>query len=1350
MGKNTLEIAPNTVKFDSLTDLRTELGKNTQDKERLGEFEKTIDEALKDWEEHGVIEFTRDEWESLITHDKLPPIEAQKKLLKEKIWERKEITEGTKEQKKGFMKEIEGTVTEKVNGIKVSAAEKIQTLKEKAEKIKQYSKPWLLFLGIGLSLKLWGYKLGNWFSGLFGKKWEYDSKIQEIEMEKEFLADPEAALKKYGAEAKEKFEAGKDGVREKWKEVMSKIPALAAISAVAVGIYAIARRFLPESVTKNVDPEDGKSILKALKGRKFLKLFGAGGLALLGAGGLFFYFSENPDKLKSLWDMPEDAEGKKSWWKKALWVAGIDDHEGGNHFLSYINGEKIKEKLEQRPLEEWKVWLKDHPLYKNTMWKMEDLGNKLLLMQKENPAAFKATLAAVWLVAWVGFVISASTRAIDIAKTFLISATKSAGKHPIMWAGWLIAWISGLTALAHIQIKEDASVDDIREMVWGVFDYDDFKNDISWMPDLIEAPVDKVADCLRDNGAVLAAFITDFCDKFWEKTGQAARDWLILDTHERIAGKNTEWLEAFMQDLKTNKIENIEKLCGEDKKSGVIGWMISKLKKDEKFTEKDIHSLMKATEWTKIRIFPEWWNKDEGRFIQFVTLDENNQPIGMAKNICLNPALSESSQEEASRDFKYNPYDTNTAMEALWNIWEWGRNLVSDLTAAMTAWENEKSKSLADKIMQSGWVLLQAGGNLLLQYGKAIVLLPRMAIEQLIPGGKEYDCQEALVEYAGGMLPIFAVGLGKKALIGGTWWKVLCDTVRLPYDSTKVWYKIFKRAIKWDLAGILRDPAVSINDRFFGRLKSKVPFAENIRMKGKLQRVRWILEKQKWYKDMDMEKTSWYKALDQELSSIVDGTAQGKLRDLIWIKHSNDLSKAKNSIADIDAAIDGINKKLSPEEMLKLREETTKAAERWELTPSNNDLDTLQKQREDLDTQKRSMDNERTKLEEEVLEWEKKWKDISKQKKRLSEMNTSHNEIFAEHAKVRENIEALARWERAPHVINTGKIWKMKMRWKGILGVAAVLWAGVVIAKGIDAIKWDSKSYRDKSAKEILDEWNPAEDGIDYFGYGENEWTKEVTIISEYHCESPKDFEKKLDAISASYSEDLWTFFTQVEEWSPATPETINKVCDAHEKKIWEVKKLLGNNKNMMTAFWKDKFTSPDTGEEIIPDDLRKGGFKAFMFIHKNAEWKFLLDTMNKQDLKNVLTQIYDASDKQDFLKKNLGSTAGTVTDIGLRVAPFTWSAMSGIDAVKDFQHGNISSGLWNVGWCVWWFALDIAGVVSFGGTTALGTGLRVVKAWAVTAVHTGILLTGQWVQHYFDNARSESIEIDNLSEDIK
>ncbi len=47
MATNSLEIAKNTVKFDSLALLREELGKKAINQERLGEFQKTIDEALE-------------------------------------------------------------------------------------------------------------------------------------------------------------------------------------------------------------------------------------------------------------------------------------------------------------------------------------------------------------------------------------------------------------------------------------------------------------------------------------------------------------------------------------------------------------------------------------------------------------------------------------------------------------------------------------------------------------------------------------------------------------------------------------------------------------------------------------------------------------------------------------------------------------------------------------------------------------------------------------------------------------------------------------------------------------------------------------------------------------------------------------------------------------------------------------------------------------------------------------------------------------------------------------------------------------------------------------------------------
>ena len=47
MASNTLETPKTTVKFDSLALLREELGKQASNADRLGEFQKTIDEALE-------------------------------------------------------------------------------------------------------------------------------------------------------------------------------------------------------------------------------------------------------------------------------------------------------------------------------------------------------------------------------------------------------------------------------------------------------------------------------------------------------------------------------------------------------------------------------------------------------------------------------------------------------------------------------------------------------------------------------------------------------------------------------------------------------------------------------------------------------------------------------------------------------------------------------------------------------------------------------------------------------------------------------------------------------------------------------------------------------------------------------------------------------------------------------------------------------------------------------------------------------------------------------------------------------------------------------------------------------
>ena len=140
MVASSPEKLQNKKSFTDLIHLREELTKEAKNKDRLAEFQKTINLALEQGKKKGVIEFT-----------------------------------------------------------------KIEGLKQKAEGLKKYSKPALWFLGLGLSLKIWGYKIANWFSGLFGKKGEYDDKIKLAEMEKEFMKDPEAAMKKYGTEALEKM-----------------------------------------------------------------------------------------------------------------------------------------------------------------------------------------------------------------------------------------------------------------------------------------------------------------------------------------------------------------------------------------------------------------------------------------------------------------------------------------------------------------------------------------------------------------------------------------------------------------------------------------------------------------------------------------------------------------------------------------------------------------------------------------------------------------------------------------------------------------------------------------------------------------------------------------------------------------------------------------------------------------------------------------------------------------------------------------------------------------------------------------------------------------------------------------
>jgi aspartate/glutamate racemase len=114
--------------------------------------------------------------------------------------------------------------------------------------------------------------------------------------------------------------------------------------------------------------------------------------------------------------------------------------------------------------------------------------------------------------------------------------------------------------------------------------------------------------------------------------------------------------------------------------------------------------------------------------------------------------------------------------------------------------------------------------------------------------------------------------------------------------------------------------------------------------------------------------------------------------------------------------------------------------------------------------------------------------------------------------------------------------------------------------------------------------------------------------------------------ISMEYQGDMDVFLEKVNDKS-ASIEDINRAGESHEKHVEYTKKLIGNNKGMLKDFWKDKMKENGIIDEVIPEQLKQQGFKAFMAIF-HREGTFQLEHMNKQDLKNVLTKILDESKK--------------------------------------------------------------------------------------------------------------------------
>lgn len=94
-----------------------------------------------------------------------------------------------------------------------------------------------------------------------------------IEMEKEFMENPEAALKKYGAEALEKMKGGKTEKKE--GGTLEKVAPIAALGITGTALFnRYIKDRLPPSISKNLTGLDDKTFLGKLAKNRALRLLG--------------------------------------------------------------------------------------------------------------------------------------------------------------------------------------------------------------------------------------------------------------------------------------------------------------------------------------------------------------------------------------------------------------------------------------------------------------------------------------------------------------------------------------------------------------------------------------------------------------------------------------------------------------------------------------------------------------------------------------------------------------------------------------------------------------------------------------------------------------------------------------------------------------------------------------------------------------------------------------------------------------------------------------------------------------------------------------------------------------------
>lgn len=1254
MVNKTPENPRNTVKFDSLANLREELSKQAHNAERLDEFQKTIDEAIEKWDREGIIEFTEDEWKSLITNEDLPPIEQVKTLLRNKIEWMKEVKKESKEKREWIMGELDKKVDEAkkaVEEVKEKATGSIKEALSPLEKIKDglenaQKSLWEMWTNLWTPIKFAWYTLWASLGFKFGKE-----ALAAMTKEKTEEAVEKAKEKVTGSP--EAWEEKPEEERENANETVENLPLFAGLSATALGIFWVIKNKLPAGLSRSLDWSGG-GILKSIARNKALRMFGVG-------WALLFWISqisnalENPEIANKVWPMPDNPEERKTWIAKLLSYCGDIGETTKNALVDFYS--QSKDVITGKTLDAYLTKKEAEEEIPEDMQRLEEAfwPTMRYLQNLWYDINYMARNGAV--VIWALSVLSPSIRGIA-----------SRGAMTWLQLGWFLLSTIGknlISTLLVIGIAYNATVIAGHKILIPK-DPDKMKD---WLRDLIQLPdireqlekewVD--ASLLQHAEENLDEAVTLLTDEEKreerlkqekEKVMTKLKDiWLSLLAPEReklVQSKNLEWLQHaekslthFLQEPNEREKAFIQKIQA----------LITKVSGGSEISATDIADLITASTGTRVVIH----NKNDAKYIRWSIVDEAGFVIDdkAADNLCVNPKIDKDEQYHAARTMSVAQSGVLGAAAAgiEWFI-EGARYPLTQLREALNTNKIEEGASILQKILNNKIPIIQVGSKIFID---GFMFPANLIMDACAALSWEITMQEFMMETWDGIVPCMVFGASTgvvnnwiKAL---TWGKTDWKMSRMLF-SWFTWTRQLKMLRQW------------VWLVFHGPQKFEIWYKGFL---GMLDDKRIKFEA--WLEQMIQEERRWRYAF----GGIFSGENMRELshiaRDLV---HLEQMKKHISLAENANKRSDGNMKK----EHIKRAKEY---AENWlkhnlpEPERESHFLFNITQIPDDADSAQ--IRNMLSSIET----------DINTRSTRRSTIRTTQQATIRQQAAAINRLPSNhPRWSRLK-----------KAKWiAGILAIIAIpVWA---------SLRADALNNHETANEETDDLW----DSYEAPDYGEFEWDISKSEKVDNYAPEMRWVFQEIDTIKDTLIgendtdtmklmlENSVDFYMKNDEEKVKT--MIAGLTPRYEASVIKFRKICQENKEALERYFKE---NPDKQDK----ELKICAFLWLGWTNEKLEFR----SMSKDKFEKHFYTTFDHVKDNLSAYQDDGQQSGweKTGEVAKNIVPVVSSWIDTKQAYRDFSRGHIKSWLLNGGMAALWWASDISlGITAAASILSLGT----------------------------------------------